>query len=154
MIRKAKLSDAVNMQKLINHFAGLDLMLPRSLNEIYENLRDFWIYIDGAEVRGCCALHITGWDRLAEIESLAVTEDFQGKGIAKDLVLKCVDEAKGFGIDKIFVLTYQPDYFKNIGFGEINKDKLPRKIWAECCNCPKFPGCSEIALVKKIQPII
>ena len=150
MIRKAKLSDAANIRDLINHFADLDLMLPRSLNEIYENLRDFWVYVDGGKVEGCGALHIVGWDKLAEIKSLAVAEDFRSRGIAKDLVLKCIGEAKSFGIDKIFVLTYRPDYFENIGFREINKDKLPRKIWAECCNCPKFPGCSEIALVKKL----
>ncbi len=150
MIRKAELSDAVNIQKLVNHFANLDLMLPRSLNEIYENLRDFWVYVDNEEIRGCSALHIVGWDGLAEIKSLVVAENFQGKGIGKDLVLRCVDEAKSFGIDKIFVLTYRPDYFKNIGFGEIDKDKLPRKIWTECCNCPKFPGCLETALVKAL----
>jgi len=71
MIRKARIEDVKEIQKLINYFAKLDLMLPRSLNELYENLRDFWIFKENNRVLGCCALRIC-WEDLAEIKSLAV----------------------------------------------------------------------------------
>jgi len=150
MIRKAKLEDVKQIQELINYFAGRDLMLPRSLNEIYENLRDFWVYEDNGRVCGCCALHIVGWEGLAEIKSLAVAENMRGKGVGGNLLSRALDEAKAISVKKIFVLTYKPDYFKNIGFSEIDKSGLPQKIWVECCNCPKFPACSEVALVKEL----
>lgn len=149
MIRKATIKDIKQIQNLINYFAKLDLMLPRSLNELYENLRDFWVAQDNHRIIGCCALHIS-WDDLAEIKSLAVDKCMQNKGIGRKLVLACLDEAKRMGAKKIFVLTYTPDFFKRFGFKGISNSKLPHKIWAECINCSKFPDCQETALLKKL----
>ena len=147
MIRKAKIKDIKQIQQLIGYFAGLDVMLPRSLNELYENIRDFWVYEDKGKLSGCAALHIS-WDDLAEIKSLAVAKNKQAKGIGRDLVSACIAEARVMGAKKIFVLTYKPGFFKKIGFKKIKHDALPHKIWAECINCCKFPNCQEIALLK------
>jgi amino-acid N-acetyltransferase len=151
MIRKATLNDAKAIQQLINYFAKKDLMLPRSLNEIYENLRDFWVYEEKNRIYGCCALHIVGWEGLSEIKSFVVAKNRQGRGIGSELLSSALDEAKKLSVKKIFVLTYKPNYFKKRGFKLINKTKLPQKIWAECCNCPKFPNCAEVALVKELK---
>jgi len=149
MIRKAKIQDIKEIQALINSFAEKKLMLPRSLNELYENLRDFWVYVDGKKIVGCAALHIS-WDDLAEIKSLAVSENWQGKGIGKELIAFCVKEAKELGSKRVFVLTYRMKYFNRLGFKRVKHDDLPHKVWAECINCPKFPNCQEIALIKNI----
>lgn len=147
MIRKAAIKDAKRIQGLINIFAAHDLMLPRSLNAVYENLRDFFVYAEKGRVLGCCALHIVGWEGLAEIKSLAVDSSRQGKGIGSELVSACLVEAGSFGLKKVFVLTYRPKLFERLKFKIIDKSKLPHKIWAECCDCPKFPRCKEIALL-------
>ena len=101
MIRKAKIEDINHIQAIINLFAKQDLMLPRSLNELYENIRDFWVAEENKRILGCCALHIS-WDNLAEIKSLAVVKKKQGQGIGKELILSCVNEAKQLGAKKIF----------------------------------------------------
>jgi amino-acid N-acetyltransferase len=147
MIRKAKIEDIKQIQNLINLFAKQDLMLPRSLNELYENIRDFWVLEEHKKIIGCSALHIS-WDDLAEIKSVAVAKNKQGKGIGKNLVLTCLDEAKQMGAKKVFVLTYKPAYFKKFGFKKVKTSSLPHKVWAECINCCKFPDCQEIALLK------
>ncbi|MCG2713731.1 MAG: N-acetyltransferase [Candidatus Omnitrophica bacterium] len=147
MIRKAKIKDIKQIQELIACFAKLDVMLPRSLNELYENIRDFWVYEDKGKISGCAALHIS-WDDLAEIKSLAVAKQSQGKGLGQDLVAACLAEAQVMGAKKIFVLTYKPEFFKKLGFKKIKHEALPHKIWAECINCCKFPNCQEIALLK------
>ncbi len=147
MIRKAKIKDIKKIQELIGCFARLDVMLPRSLNELYENIRDFWVYEDRGKMVGCAALHIS-WDDLAEIKSLAVAKNKQKKGIGRDLVTACLAEAKVMGAKKIFVLTYKPEFFKKLGFKRIKHSSLPHKIWAECINCCKFPDCREIPLLK------
>ena len=147
MIRKAKIKDIKKIQELIAYFAKLDVMLPRSLNELYENIRDFWVYEEKSKLLGCAALHIS-WDDLAEVKSLAVAKKCQGKGIGQDLVSACLAEAEVMGARKIFVLTYKPEFFKKLGFKKIKHDALPHKIWAECINCCKFPNCQEIALLK------
>jgi len=149
MIRKAKIEDIKEIQKLINFFAKQDLMLPRSLNELYDNLRDFWVAQENKKIIGCAALHIS-WDDLAEIKSLAVLKHSQGRGVGKELISACLNEARELGAKKIFVLTYNPDYFKKFGFKRVKTSDLPHKVWAECINCCKFPNCQEIALIKKL----
>ncbi len=148
-IRKAGIKDIPVIQALINYFARQDVMLPRALNELYENLRDYWIVQDKGKVVGCCALHVS-WDDLAEIKSLAVNKSKQNKGIGKQLVCACLDEARQLGAKKVFVLTYKPDFFKKLGFKRVKHASLPHKIWAECINCCKFPNCQEVALLKNL----
>ena len=149
MIRKARIKDIKQMQALINSFAKQDLMLPRSLNELYDQIRDFWVAEERKRVVACSALHIS-WDDLAEIKSLAVAKNRQKRGLGRELVTACIKEARDLGAGKIFVLTYKPDYFKRFGFKRIKQANLPHKIWAECINCCKFPDCQETALIKEL----
>ncbi|MBU4345912.1 MAG: N-acetyltransferase [Candidatus Omnitrophica bacterium] len=150
MIRKARIEDIKQIQNLINFFAKQDLMLPRSLNELYENIRDFWVCQENKRIVGCCALHIC-WDDLAEIKSLAVVKQRQRKGLGAELVIASLSEAKQLGAKKVFVLTYGPEIFKRFGFKRVRHSQLPHKIWAECINCPKFPNCQEIAMFRQLK---
>jgi amino-acid N-acetyltransferase len=146
-VEKAKIGDVKVMHKLVNQFAGKGEMLPRALSEIYENLRDYFVIRNRAgRVTACVALHIS-WADLAEVKALAVDRDKQKKGVGAALVKACVEESKALGIPRIFCLTYKPGFFKKQGFKEVEKMELPRKIWAECYTCPKFPDCDEVALV-------
>ena len=146
MIRKANIKDVKFIQKLINDYAKEDLLLPRPLSELYENLRDFFVFEEKRKIYGCSALHIN-WEDLAEVKSLAVDKSKKGKGIGKGLLKACLDEAKKLKVKKVFCLTYQPKFFKKFGFKEIDRAKLPHKIWNECVNCVKFPDCCEVALI-------
>ncbi|NOY39718.1 MAG: N-acetyltransferase [Nitrospirae bacterium] len=148
-IRKAGTRDVREIHRLVNSFAKREQMLPRSLNEIYETLRDHIVCDDNGEVTGVCALHIL-WEDLAEIRSLAVKADAQRQGTGKRLVKSCISEAKRLGIERIFVLTYNPDFFRSLGFTDIDKSELPQKIWGDCLRCHKFPECDEFALIKKV----
>ncbi|MFA5089552.1 MAG: N-acetyltransferase [Candidatus Omnitrophota bacterium] len=149
MIRKAKIRDIKDIQGLINFFARQDIMLSRSLNELYEHIRDFWVFEDKGKILGCCALHVC-WEDLAEIKSLAVAKAYHKKGIGKQLIANSIIEAKELGAKRLFVLTYKPEYFKQFGFRKVKHSSLPHKIWADCINCPKFPSCKEVAMLKKL----
>ncbi len=150
MLRKATIEDVEKIYKLINDFAAKDVMLPRSLSELYENIRDFFVFIHDDQFVGCSALHIF-WKDLAEIKSLAVTKSFQGKGVGKKLAKACMREAHKLGIGKIFVLTYVPEFFEKSGFCRVEKETLPHKIWSECVKCHKFPDCGEIPLTYELN---
>ncbi|MBN1862914.1 MAG: N-acetyltransferase [Dehalococcoidales bacterium] len=145
-IEKACIKDVGQMHHLINHFADKNEMLARPLSEMYENIRDYFVVKEGDEVIACVALHIM-WEDLAEIKSLAVAEGSQLHGIGDQLVKSCLDEAKELGISTIFCLTYKPDFFKRLGFSQVDKMELPHKVWTECFRCPKFPNCDEVALI-------
>jgi amino-acid N-acetyltransferase len=145
-IRKAAVSDIKLIHKLVNEFAKKEEMLPRSLNELYEGVRDFFVCEQNGIITGICALRIL-WEDLAEVRSLAVKEEYRQRGIGSDLVKKCLKEARHLGLKRVFALTYHPEFFKKIGFEDIDKAKLPQKIWGDCIKCPKFPECDEHAVI-------
>ena len=145
-VEKAKINDVPQIHQLINYFADRDEMLARSLSEIYENIRDYFVVRQGERITACAALHVS-WADLAEVKSLAVAEESQQQGIGARLVEACLREAKGLDIPTVFCLTYQPAFFEKFGFSQVDKMELPRKIWTECYRCPKFPDCDEVALI-------
>jgi len=149
-VEKARISDAVEIHKLINYFADKGEMLARPLSEIYENVRDYFVVRQGERVIACAALHIN-WSDLAEIKSLAVMEDSQKQGLGDQLVTACLKEASELGISTVFCLTYKPAFFEKCGFVQVEKAKLPHKVWGECYRCPKFPNCDEAALVYHLE---
>lgn len=151
MIRKARMQDVKTIQKLISEYAKKGDMLPRSLSEIYENLRDYFVFVEnGKDVIGSAAVHIM-WEDLAEVRSLAVREDRMGRKIGTELVEACVSEAIVLGISRIFALTYKPGFFEKLGFKQVDKAELPHKIWSDCLKCSKFPDCDEVALVADLS---
>jgi len=146
-VEKATINDVKKMHELVNRFAGKGEMLPRALSELYENLRDYFVIRDsGGGVVACGALHIS-WADLGEVKALAVDESRHKNGMGAALIKACVEEARSLGIPRIFCLTYKPGFFQKQGFNLVEKTELPRKIWAECYSCPKFPDCDEVALV-------
>ena len=145
MIRKARMADAKPIHKLLISYAQQGLMLSRSLADIYEGIRDFYVFDVDEQVVGAVCLHIF-WSDLAEVRSLAVDAGQGGKGLGRQLVEACLSEARSLGIPRVFALTYKPDFFGKLGFHEIEKSELPQKIWRDCINCPKFPECDEIAM--------
>jgi len=147
---KARVSDVSQMQQLINSFADKGEMLARSLSEIYENIRDYFVVRQGERVIACVALHVS-WSDLAEIKSLAVAEDCQQQGIGDQIVEACLKEAEELGIPTIFCLTYKPAFFEKCGFSQVEKAELPQKVWGECYRCPKFPNCDEVALIYHLE---
>ncbi len=150
IIRKAKLSDTEAIHKLVNHYAKKGLMLARSRSAIYEYIRNYSVMEDEGEVIGIGALSIL-WVDLAEIRTLAVSEDYAGKGIGKQLVEHFLAEAKELGIEKVFTLTYQIEFFQKCGFHIISKENMPHKVWKDCLNCPKFPNCDEVLMEIQVE---
>ena len=151
MIRKAKVSDVKTIHQLLSAFSEKGAILPRSLSEIYDNMRDYSVYCsnDGETIVGACAIHVC-WEDLAEIRSLAVDRKHAGKGAGRALVEHCLAEASDLGVHRVFVLTYKKSFFEKAGFHLVDKASLPHKIWADCLKCVKFPDCDEIAMVKEL----
>jgi amino-acid N-acetyltransferase len=113
--------------------------------DIFESIRDFYVFVEDDRVVGVAALNIC-WEDLAEVRSLVVHEDVAGRGIGSRLVEACLSEARQLGIGRVFALTYQQSFFEKLGFEVIEKSELPQKIWSDCIKCVKFPDCDEIAL--------
>jgi len=152
MLRKAKISDVKVVHRMINMSAGKGEMLPRSLMDLYGNLRDFFVYLDEDDgpIVGLCAMHIF-WENLAEVRSLYVEDQHRRKGIGRKLVEACISEAITLDLLRIFTLTYQTEFFKSTGLKEVDKATLPEKIWSDCFKCPKYPDyCDEVAMILEL----
>ena len=145
MIRKAVLQDARQIHQLLMVYVKDGLVLSRSLMDIFESIRDFYVFVEDDRVVGVAALNIC-WEDLAEVRSLVVHKDVAGRGIGSHLVEACLSEARQLGIGRVFALTYQQNFFEKLGFEVIEKSELPQKIWSDCIKCVKFPDCDEIAL--------
>ena len=150
ILRKARMGDIEVIHALINDYAAKGHMLPRSRNTLYESLLEFTVACEDGGVVGCGSLHIL-WETLAEVRSLAIAADYVGKGLGTQIVETLVDEAKCLEIPRVFALTYRPAFFERCGFRLATKEDLPQKVWKECINCPKFPNCDEIALLKDLH---
>ncbi|TSK08068.1 MAG: N-acetyltransferase [Geobacter sp.] len=149
MIRKARIGDVKDIQKLLTNFASRGEMLSRSLSELYEALRDFYVFEEDGQLLGTSALHIV-WDDLAEVRSVAVAESVGRRGIGSQVVGACIDEARSLGLKRLFCLTYKPDFFAKFGFKVADKSELPHKVWGDCIKCVKFPDCDEIAMILEL----
>jgi amino-acid N-acetyltransferase len=150
MIRKATVKDIRVIHSLLQIYGEKGELLARPLSELYDHVRDFFVYTTPEEsVVGCCALQFC-WEDLAEIRSLAVHPEHLGKQIGTRLAETAISEATDFRIEKLFTLTYKPEFFKQFNFNIVDRAQLPLKIWSDCMICVKFPDCDEIAMMKKM----
>ena len=148
--KKATLLDIDDMQRLVKPEVEKGIILHRSDDEIATNIRSYTIAKDGKKLVGFSALHIFS-KKLAEIRSIIIDKEYRGLGIGKNIINILIKEGKELGVESIFALTYEREFFEKIGFFEIEKDKLPeQKIWADCVKCKLFPICNEIAFIKHI----
>jgi amino-acid N-acetyltransferase len=146
LTRNATMADVPAIHGLITYHAELGRMLFRSHADLYEHLRDFFVYEQDGRVIGCCAVELV-WRDLAEVKSLAVEEAHRGRGIGAGLVTAALAEAKRLRITRLFALTRDPEFFHRFGFETVSKESLPHKVWTDCVRCPVQDRCDEVAML-------
>lgn len=149
-VRKATMKDLPEILRLINGYAAQGIMLPRTEFEMAENLRDFSVIECGGEIAGCGALHFYT-PAAGEVRSLAVGPQRQRRGAGKSLVEALEAEGEALGLQAVFAFTYVPDFFRKLGYEEIERSELPLKAWKDCLRCPKFQCCDEYAVIKRLD---
>lgn len=150
MIRKARQQDVPFIHSLLANYGAKGDLLARPLTDIYEFLRDFVIAEDrDGRTVGVCGLHLC-WEDLCEVRSLAVLPERCGEGWGTRLAEAAISEAVTLGFNQVFALTYRPTFFAHLGFKEVEKNRLPHKIWADCVHCVKFPACDEVAMLLEL----
>ena len=152
MIRKAKYNDVESIQNLIRIFSETGKVLFRSLDEIKENISNFWVYEKNDQLIGVCSLK-KDWGRLVELRSLGVDPRYSGQGIGTKMVEASLKEALSTDCDTLFVLTYAVSMFKRLGFRTIDKERLPHKVWNDCNACLHQENCDETAMVLSLASL-
>ncbi len=150
MVQAACEADVASIQSLLNHYASLGDLLPRTKTDIIANLEHFRVIRRDSTVIACGSLeHFT--PELAEVRSLMVSSDIKRGGLGRKIVENLVETAKQRGVGRVMALTYVPEFFHKLGFTTVNKDIFPEKIWGICVNCYKFENCDEIAVLLKLK---
>jgi amino-acid N-acetyltransferase len=150
-VRKAGMADIHALLELINGYAANAIMLPRTEFEMAENIRDFTVAYSGPRLLGCGALHFYS-PTSAEVRSLAVDPGVKTRGVGRVIVEALEKEALENDLHALFAFTYVPEFFRKVGFREVERGELPLKVWKDCLRCPKFQCCDEIAVVKALRP--
>ena len=150
-VRKAGMGDIQALLELINGYAANGIMLPRTEFEMSENIRDFTVAYSGSRLLGCGALHFYS-PTSAEVRSLAVDPSVKTRGVGRRVVEALEQEARENDLHALFAFTYVPEFFRKVGFREVERGELPLKVWKDCLRCPKFQCCDEIAVVKALRP--
>lgn len=147
------MSDAVAIRDLVGYYAERGRMLHRSLESVYDHLRDFTVACDDeGRLIGCVAVDVS-FEDLAEVKSLAVAPDLRRSGVGRQLIAAAVDDARRLGVRRLFALTYEADFFAAQGFVRIDRMTLPAKVWRECVACPKVDACDEIAMIRLLKDV-
>jgi amino-acid N-acetyltransferase len=144
-IRKAELRDVPELFKLINRYALKQVLLPRPLANLYEDIWEFTVVEEDGKLLGCGALKFYTQE-LAEIRSLCVDEQVKSQGAGRKLTEALMDEAERWGLKEVFALTVVPAFFERLGFQRAPRERFPIKVFQDCLGCPKYSSCDEIAV--------
>jgi amino-acid N-acetyltransferase len=131
-IRRARTGDVRAIGGLVDDNVGSGRLLGKATVTLYEDVQEFWIAerVDDGQVVGCGALHVM-WEDLAEIRTIAVRPDCQGKGIGHQLVEALLGSARELGVRRVFVLTFAVGFFAGHGFGQIDGSPVSHEVYEE-----------------------
>jgi amino-acid N-acetyltransferase len=150
-VRSAILPDAEGVERLIAVHTGDGTLLPRSLAEICENIRDFVVIEHNGHIVGCGALHLYGV-HLAEIRSITVKPEYAGRGAGAMLVRALMKEAERHEVTCLCLFTRIPAFFARLGFNTAHRDDIPDKLYKDCLRCPRLNACDEVAMYRGELP--
>ena len=129
-IRPARTSDIKGIRALIDAFALQRRLLNKETVTLYESVQEFTVAVEDGVVVGCGALHIL-WEDLAEVRTVAVAEHLHGKGVGRKILEAIIARAKTIGVERIFCLTFETEFFGSLGFKEIQGTPVEPEVYAE-----------------------
>jgi len=130
IIRPARTSDVKQIRSIIDAFAAPGKMLEKETVTLFESVQEFVVAVDGSQVIGCGALHVL-WEDLAEVRTVAVKEEFHKKGIGHQIIEAIIDRAQSIGVERIFCLTFQTQFFGKYGFKVIEGTPVEPDVYQE-----------------------
>ncbi|AOW94512.1 N-acetylglutamate synthase [Rhodococcus sp. WMMA185] len=131
IVRRARTSDVPGIKRLIDIYAGR-ILLEKNLVTLYESVQEFWVAEQGDALIGCGAMHVL-WADLGEVRTIAVDPAAKGRGVGHSLVAKLIEVARQLDLQRLFVLTFEVDFFGSHGFVEIDGTPVTAEVYAEMC---------------------
>ena len=149
-VRRARTSDVPGIRALVDTFSGDRRLLAKAMVTLYEDVQEFFVAVDGAEVVGCGALHVL-WQDLAEVRTLAVAPTAQGQGVGSALLHRLIENARELGVHRLFCLTFETEFFGRHGFVPVDEVALDVDVRAELLQSPD-EGVAEFLDLARVKP--
>ena len=149
-VRRARTSDVPGIRALVDTFTGDRRLLAKAMVNLYEDVQEFFVAVDGAEVVGCGALHVL-WEDLAEVRTLAVAPTAQGQGVGSALLHRLIENARELGVHRLFCLTFETEFFGRHGFVPVEEVELDADVRAELLQSPD-EGVAEFLDLARVKP--
>ena len=126
-VRRATEFDAAAISGLIELYVASGTLLPRSVDFVTTYCHEFIVATDDEDrVIGC--VHLDEYSpSIAELRSLAVSPDAQGKGLGRDLVQATIDLATKRGYQLLFAVSNDEAFFNRFGFSRMDIPELDRE---------------------------
>jgi amino-acid N-acetyltransferase len=128
-VRRARTADIRGIKALVDHYAGR-VLLAKELVTLYEAVQEFWVAEQDGTVVGCGALHVL-WEDLAEIRTVAVSPTVRGRGVGHTVVDALLGVARELGLARVFVLTFETEFFARHGFVKIDGTPVSQQVYDE-----------------------
>jgi amino-acid N-acetyltransferase len=151
VIRHARTSDVPTIKTLIDIYAG-KILLEKNLVTLYEAVQEFWVAELEGEIVGCGALHVL-WSDLGEVRTVAAHPRVRGHGVGHAIVERLLDVARELHLSRIFVLTFETDFFGRHGFTEIAGTPVTAEVYEEMCRSYDI-GVAEFLDLSYVKPNI
>jgi amino-acid N-acetyltransferase len=151
MVRRARTSDVPAIKRLVDTYAGR-ILLEKNLVTLYEAVQEFWVAEHGGEIIGCGALHVL-WSDLGEVRTVAVDPKVKGHGIGHAIVVRLLDVASELQLQRLFVLTFETEFFGRHGFTEIEGTPVTAEVYEEMCRSYDL-GVAEFLDLSYVKPNI
>lgn len=119
------------IKRLVDTYAG-KILLEKNLVNLYEAVQEFWVAERSGDIIGCGALHVL-WADLGEVRTVAVDPKVKGLGVGHRIVAQLIEVARELELSKVFVLTFEVDFFGRHGFAEIDGTPVTAEVYAEMC---------------------
>lgn len=130
-VRRARTDDVLAIRALIDGYVADGRVLGKATVTLYEDVQEFWVAEDGAgEIVGCGALHVL-WADVAEVRTLAVAPALRGRGVGAALLSRLIEQASELGVQRVFCLTFETEFFGRHGFQPISELAVPPEVYAE-----------------------
>jgi amino-acid N-acetyltransferase len=151
MVRRARTSDVPAIKRLVDTYAG-KILLEKNLVTLYEAVQEFWVAEHGGEIIGCGALHVL-WSDLGEVRTVAVDPKVKGHGVGHAIVMRLLDVARELQLQRVFVLTFETEFFARHGFTEIDGTPVTAEVYEEMCRSYDI-GIAEFLDLSYVKPNI
>jgi len=150
-VRRARTSDVPEIKRLVDTYAGR-ILLEKNLVTLYEAVQEFWVAELDGEVVGCGALHVL-WADLGEVRTVAVDPRVKGRGIGHAIVNRLLAVARELELRRLFVLTFETEFFARHGFTEIDGTPVTSEVYEEMCRSYDI-GVAEFLDLSYVKPNI